>query len=274
MILNILPHFFLYTSIWLISILRFLVGQRRFAAITPPFFQDQKIYDRATKTLIAINIRNHVDWFTLKQIFLDENYNLRRLKRINEIRNIYESILANSQTPLILDVGANIGLSAKYFNIIFPNAKIIAVEPELENILQAKKNISNTNINLLSGAISCSNGAGRLTNNDAPNNAFRVIKDPAGNIPFYSIDTIIDDQKQQGHVPFIIKIDIEGHESFLFEKNTNWVENFPLLIIELHDWMLPKKANSRNFLSVISKYDRDFVHHGENIFSISNEVIK
>ena len=39
----------------------------------------------------------------------------------------------------------------------------------------------------------------------------------------------------------LIKIDIEGGESELFEKNIEWIEKFPLIIIELHDWMLPLK---------------------------------
>jgi FkbM family methyltransferase len=71
-------------------------------------------------------------------------------------------------------------------------------------------------------------------------------------------------------VPFIAKIDIEGFEQNLFSDNTDWVEQFAVVIIELHDWLLPGKANSRNFLQVISRIDRDFLFHGENVFSISN----
>ena len=41
-----------------------------------------------------------------------------------------------------------------------------------------------------------------------------------------------------------------------------------MLIIELHDWMLPGECNSKNFLRAISQYDRDFVHIAENIFSM------
>ena len=75
------------------------------------------------------------------------------------------------------------------------------------------------------------------------------------------------------YTPFIIKIDIEGFEEDLFSKNLEWVDLFPLLIIELHDWMLPKSSNSKNFLQAISKLNRDFVYIGENIFSISNTLL-
>jgi hypothetical protein len=45
-----------------------------------------------------------------------------------------------------------------------------------------------------------------------------------------------------------------------------------VLVIELHDWMLPRAANSGPFLREIAVRDRDFVYHGENIFSISNQL--
>ena len=70
----------------------------------------------------------------------------------------------------------------------------------------------------------------------------------------------------------ILKIDIEGFENELFSKNTEWIDNFPIIIIELHDWMLPKTCKSSNFLSSISKKNRDFLYSGENIFSIKNEL--
>ena len=79
-------------------------------------------------------------------------------------------------------------------------------------------------------------------------------------------------KKYQQFVPFIIKIDIEGFESELFSKNTEWIDMFPLVIIELHDWMLPKTANSNNFLKEISKLDRDFLYFNENIFSIKKII--
>lgn len=72
--------------------------------------------------------------------------------------------------------------------------------------------------------------------------------------------------------PFIIKIDIEGSENALFLKNTEWVDLFPVLVLELHAWMLPGTANSGPFLREIAVRDRDFVYHGENIFNISNKL--
>ena len=41
--------------------------------------------------------------------------------------------------------------------------------------------------------------------------------------------------------PFTIKIDIEGAEGDLLSGNTEWVAHTPLIIVELHDWLLPRR---------------------------------
>ena len=72
--------------------------------------------------------------------------------------------------------------------------------------------------------------------------------------------------------PFIVKIDIESFEENLFSKNVEWVASFPIIIIELHDWMIDKRGSSRTFYRTISQYDRDFFFKGENVFSLSREL--
>jgi hypothetical protein len=72
--------------------------------------------------------------------------------------------------------------------------------------------------------------------------------------------------------PFICKIDIEGAESELFSKNTEWLSRFPVVIIELHDWRFAGEAPSRNFIRTIAHLDRDFVLLGESVWSIANRL--
>jgi hypothetical protein len=57
----------------------------------------------------------------------------------------------------------------------------------------------------------------------------------------------------------------------LFSGNTEWVARSPLIIVELHDWLLPKAKTSRPFLQCISQLDRDFIYHGEDVYSIAND---
>lgn len=72
--------------------------------------------------------------------------------------------------------------------------------------------------------------------------------------------------------PFLVKVDIEGAEGDLFSGNTEWVARTPLVIVELHDWLLPKQRTSQPFLQCIAQLDRDFVYIGEDVYSIANNL--
>jgi hypothetical protein len=96
--------------------------------------------------------------------------------------------------------------------------------------------------------------------------------DTQGETRIISVNHLLEIYNESEYIPFIIKIDIEGFEDELFSANTEWVQKFPILIIELHDWMLPKQGNSSNFLKIISAQNRDFLFFGENVYSIRNDL--
>jgi hypothetical protein len=50
------------------------------------------------------------------------------------------------------------------------------------------------------------------------------------------------------------------------------VTDVPVIIIELHDWLLPKQGSSKPFLKCIADLDRDFVYIRENVFSVKNAL--
>ena len=102
--------------------------------------------------------------------------------------------------------------------------------------------------------------------------AFRTADRPMEN--GYAVDalTLEDVMPASGVTPFILKIDIEGAESDLFSRHCDALNQFPVVVIELHDWMLPGESNSRNFLQWHVEMKRDFVQMGENAFSISNSI--
>lgn len=215
------------------------------------------------------------DWFTFDQIFVNEDYDFKALKRYTELQNVYESLSAKG-APLILDLGANIGLSSVYFRHVWPQAKIVAVEPSTDNFAVLKTNLGGDSKSepLLAGI---SSKASRLALNDeaAEKNAFTTkVLEPgvADGVDGITVpDILARFPESGGYFPFIAKIDIEGFESDLFASNTGWVDKFPVLIIELHDWLFPGQGTSANFLRTISALDRDFVYLGENVFSIRND---
>ena len=186
----------------------------------------------------------------------------------------------NGKKPLIIDAGANIGASVIWFTKYFPNAHICAFEPEHENFAILETNVhecqSDGDIQIVQAAVGAVDGFVDIVDAGQGECGFRtqITYDGKidGKIPLVSLARFVSEKVFNGYVPFIVKIDIEGGEEQLFSQNCEWINAFPLIIIELHDWLIPKKMTSKPFLKFISAQDRDFVYIGENIFSISNAI--
>ena len=209
----------------------------------------------------------------IEQIFGKGDYQLPNPQRHEQLLRLYGSILASGRTPLIVDAGANIGASVVYFAGIYPRGRIVAIEPERNNCALLRKNCAGLNFELLEGGVG--SAAGSLFLSDPGNGDWGFRLDTHGEypVPVFAADVLVAEESAKGHVPFIFKIDIEGGEKDLFCENTSWVQAFPLLIIELHDWMLPGTANSRSFLRTISSFNFDFVFRGENTFCFNNDLL-
>lgn len=92
----------------------------------------------------------------------------------------------------------------------------------------------------------------------------------AGACEMMAMSRVVEEKRAAGAEPFIAKIDIEGAERDLFQEPTAWVDRFPLLIVELHDWFMPRQRTAAPFLTCVAQRDRDFVYVSENVFSIRN----
>lgn len=184
----------------------------------------------------------------------------------------YRGVLNRKRIPIVIDAGANIGAGAVFFAMMFPRCRVVSIEPEPNNCFLLRRNCEGLNYELLEGGVAGENGIAFLTDPGRGDWGFMLSKEGNHPVRMHSITEILDDQIEQGGTPFIVKIDIEGGEADLFGVSTSWPEVVPVLIIELHDWMLPGRAISRNFLSAISEHDFDFVTRGENVFCFNNRV--
>lgn len=242
----------------------------RFIFLSPPFLHVQRVLNKASRTITPYRVRDYVDFMVLRQVFDAGHYDIGRLARGPELEARYQRIVEAGGTPLIIDCGANIGASPGYFADRFPRARVVAIEPEPGNFKLMRMNCRSERIVCLNAAVASTAATGRVVDPGEGNWGFRVEPSAEGDVRFVSIGDLLRDSRWLGATPFIVKIDIEGFEAELFSANTDWIDRFPLMIVELHDWLLPKAGTSHAFLKAISALNRDFVHLGENIFSIAN----
>jgi len=184
--------------------------------------------------------------------------------------NLYQS---SSSRPLLIDAGANIGAASRYFNEVYQSIKILAIEPDPENAALAAANLKMTDAEIITAALSSEDGTLFINDLDFEPIGYRVGRSGNKQVPAFSIPTILS-RFAEGTFPFVIKIDIEGGEVDVFEKNVEWLDQFALVIIELHDWMLPGEGCSRNFFKSIGKFDFDILVRGENTFCFNNRLLR
>ena len=207
---------------------------------------------------------------TLNEIYTKKCYALGNLRRGNELYDKYQTYILEGKKPLIVDAGAHIGASVVWFAQAFPGCQVVAFEPDPGNFALLTQNTEGLDVELHNAALGSIDGHVSIDDPGMGKNAYRTVVSENGPIELISLSRVLDAKKKQGFVPFMAKIDIEGGEENLFGAYTDWVDEFSLIIIELHDWLIPKQGTSRNFLRCISEHDRDFVYMGENIFSIKN----
>ena len=173
---------------------------------------------------------------------------------------------------LIIDCGSNIGSSVEFFSRIYPDAIIVGLEPEIDNFNFSKKNISSKNHLILNNAICSEEKKLKLNINKVDQRGYNITKEKGVDVEGITVNKILNNISKNSR-PFLIKIDIEGYESELFKNNFEWIDDFEIIIIEIHDWMLLGQSNSSTFINALNttinnKTKRDLFISGENLVSI------
>lgn len=214
----------------------------------------------------------------MRQIFLNHDYDISHWEQGRRLIQYHEKN-SHDNYSLIVDAGANIGASALFFSQNYKNSFIFSIEPDELNYRLLSLNCSTSNCFNFHGAISSEDGELLLFDPGNSDWGYRTIKTDTDvtintkRVPSICPASILNHPSAMKTKPLIFKIDIEGAEEDLFSKDIEWMQEFPLVIIELHDWMLPFKGSSRNFLKAVSQYNFDFIHRGENIFLFNRDIL-
>ena len=205
---------------------------------------------------------NTSDKWLLNKIFGEQEYNFK-------IKNFYPQ--------LILDCGANVGYSTAYFASKYPDAKIIAIEPEPLNFKMLTFNTHFfDNVICINSAIWYNEGY------------LKILPDMPGNtLAFMTEDTTADDPEALKTTTIakilddsgfdevdLLKLDIEGAEREVFDDIANpdeWLPKVKVMVIELHDRM--KVGCSNAFFKAVSRHNYYMDIIGENLLFINMGLI-
>lgn len=202
------------------------------------------------------------------QCLVQCHYDFFAFPQSKRLRASYEAAIQSGRTPLIIDCGANIGLASVWLAQRFPEARVVAVEPDAGNfrLLESNTAFFGDRITCVKGGIWPERGFLRIVNPESGSAAFRLDAAPRseGAIRAYTVADICDMAGVEA--PFVVKLDIEGGQRALFTANTRWVERTHLITLELDDWLMPWKGTSRTFFSCLSKHAFDYVIGGESLF--------
>lgn len=189
----------------------------------------------------------------------------------NAVQAKYQEIVSSGKKPLIVDCGANVGASTVWFKMRYPTAELIAVEPAPDNFAALVKNCAPfVGIQPIEAGIGPNDSTAFLLDEGGGAWGYRTSSEATQTkINMISLDTILGSSQLKDCSPFILKIDIEGAEKDLFNKEAYAsFQRFPVIIFESHDFYMPGRRTSSSFFRFHSDTGRDFLFGIENIFSI------
>jgi len=160
---------------------------------------------------------NRGDIQSIREVWLDEAYKLPMDRKLT----------------IIVDLGANIGLTSLWLTKRYGCDKIIAVEPSVENARIARQNLESNGVcgEVIEAAVGSTDGMVRFSEARDSNEGRTGFGDRT--VPMVSMFSIVNRLPHPGHID-LLKVDIEGAEQELLTGDLSWLQKVNSLIIEFH----------------------------------------
>jgi FkbM family methyltransferase len=140
----------------------------------------------------------------------------------------------------IVDAGANIGLATIYFANRFPDARIIALEPEPVNFdLLLRNTQAYSNVQAIRAGLWSRRATLSIENPADDPWAFRVCEaeTPEGGLPAVTVEDLM--ARLGTEQLDLLKMDIEGSEREVLRASAPWIDRVNAIVVELHDRLQP-----------------------------------
>lgn len=181
---------------------------------------------------------------------------------------------------VIVDAGANIGLASIYFANRYPEARILALEPEAANFALLQQNsIPYPQITPIQAAL-----WHQVAELDLFNPSDRRGRHSAYRVQDHSPDELQTKMKPVAAITIpslqktyslsqidLLKIDIEGAEREVFAHSASWIGGIGVIVAELHDRI--QRGCSLSFYTASQGFEAEW-HMGEHVYVARREWLQ
>jgi len=163
----------------------------------------------------------------------------------------------------IIDAGANVGLASVLFANRYPDAKIIAIEPEQANYDLLCRNVqSYPNITTIKAGLWSHRAHLIIENPESKSTGFRVKEtEDATGLQAYGIEDLME-MLGTSYVD-VIKMDVEGAEREILLNSDSWIDRVGIILVETHDRHRPGCTAALEWAIEGRDFDRSSV--GESV---------
>jgi len=176
----------------------------------------------------------------------------------------YRPVSSLDNVRLIVDCGANIGVTAYYFLHCYPKGTVIAIEPDERNYELCQRNLAafGGRAIVLRGALWSERRPLRITPDSRTRGSWAFRVEPASpanaDVDGLTIPDILDRAGLHGPID-LLKVDIEGAEQEVFRQSPPWLGVVRHICIELHS-----AAARTTFVRALSQYHYALENSGES----------
>jgi FkbM family methyltransferase len=182
------------------------------------------------------------------------------------------SFRAETKTPVIVDCGANIGMSCAYFKELFPESKVVAFEadPTIAKVLANNIKINDIRgVEIVEKAVWVDDNGVDFSSDGADGGA---IHGPGKSIKVPSVRLRQRIEEIDGTID-MLKIDVEGAETDVLIDSQQALDRVRHIFVEFHAWrdrpqrldellQVLRVANFRYYIQPIGNRRSPFVNRG------------